>query len=264
MTLENWHSLVGLTAEVIDWLDAHEALYDIWFVVAYCATSCALVQYHTWARQMGSDAIDKLKKLRDCVRRWESSSPPEHMSTRRKTAEIISLLYEATQGPPPQVEVPALNPTGGVKGNPPAAIEYRQDPSRPGRGVFVAHAPTRAKDYESKGVPAGTVINSSDEEDEVARQTDVDTPTSPSVMVNITPLTGGGAFTNVNPAMNELGAASLGTVQLMNALRAPQASNTLEQLAQADTGLLEGIPGSMFDWGKYSFYRRTGVMLTVL
>ena len=46
MTLENWHGLVGLTAEVIDWLDALEVMYDVWFVVAYCATSCALVQVY--------------------------------------------------------------------------------------------------------------------------------------------------------------------------------------------------------------------------
>ena len=36
--------LVQLTGEAIDWLDAHEQIYDVWFPVAYAATSCALVQ----------------------------------------------------------------------------------------------------------------------------------------------------------------------------------------------------------------------------
>jgi hypothetical protein len=29
---------------VIDWLDKHENVYDVWLVAAYSATSCALVQ----------------------------------------------------------------------------------------------------------------------------------------------------------------------------------------------------------------------------
>lgn len=33
-----------LTADCIDWLDAHERVYDVWLPVAYAATSCALVQ----------------------------------------------------------------------------------------------------------------------------------------------------------------------------------------------------------------------------
>jgi hypothetical protein len=41
-------------------------------------------------------------------------------------------------------------------------------------------------------------------------------------------------------------------VQILNVLDVPQASNTLEQFAMADVGLLEGIPGGMFDWGMSS------------
>lgn len=72
-------------------------------------------------------------------------------------------------------------------------------------------------------------------------------------MVNITPLgvdKGRGALPNVNPAMNEPMASAPGNVQVMNVLDVPQASNTLEQFALADTGFLEGIPGGMFDWGE--------------
>lgn len=53
---------------------------------------------------------------------------------------------------------------------------------------------------------------------------------------------------NVNPAMNSR-MGTPGNVQVMNVLDVPQASNTLEQFAMADFGLLEGIPGGMFDWG---------------
>jgi hypothetical protein len=44
MTVPNWLELVKLTGEAIDWLDNHEKVYDVWFLIAYSATSCALVQ----------------------------------------------------------------------------------------------------------------------------------------------------------------------------------------------------------------------------
>lgn len=33
-----------MTGDAIDWLDANDRIYDIWLLIAYCATSCALVQ----------------------------------------------------------------------------------------------------------------------------------------------------------------------------------------------------------------------------
>ena len=44
LTVEKWTQLVQLTGDAIDWLDANEKMYDVWMLVAYCATSCALVQ----------------------------------------------------------------------------------------------------------------------------------------------------------------------------------------------------------------------------
>jgi len=44
LTVENWTALVKMTEESIDWLDAHERMYDVWLPIAYAATSCALVQ----------------------------------------------------------------------------------------------------------------------------------------------------------------------------------------------------------------------------
>ncbi|KAF8559642.1 hypothetical protein OG21DRAFT_1549617 [Imleria badia] len=258
LTVETWNALVQLTGESIDWLDAHECMYDVWLLVAYAATSCALVQYHTWARRQDADAAAKLRKLRDCVRRWEGSISPDHMSARRKTAEIIALLYEATQGPPlPLDQPPLLNPTGGVKGKRPlGGLEYKKDLSRPGGGVFVAHGDARQGDYE--GVPQGTIITSSDEE------ADDLLSCRRASLVNIMPLTvtasqAGGdesttpaAFPNMNPALNNVASQTPGNVQVLNVLDVPQAPNTLEQFAMADVGLLEGIPGGMFDWGVYN------------
>lgn len=55
----------------------------------------------------------------------------------------------------------------------------------------------------------------------------------------------------MNPALNaRVGSPS--HVQVMNVLDVPQAPNTLEEFAMADFGLLEGIPGGMFDWGEDS------------
>ena len=44
LTVEQWTALVKMSGDAIDWLDAHEDLYDVWLLVAYCATSCALIQ----------------------------------------------------------------------------------------------------------------------------------------------------------------------------------------------------------------------------
>jgi hypothetical protein len=44
LSVEQWTSLVALTGDSIDWLDAHDRVYDVWLLVAYAATSCAFVQ----------------------------------------------------------------------------------------------------------------------------------------------------------------------------------------------------------------------------
>jgi len=77
-----------------------------------------------------------------------------------------------------------------------------------------------------------------------------------SSMVTITPLPSargdGASFPNMNPALNSVMSDTSSSVQVLNVLDVPQASNTLEQFAMADVGLLEGIPGGMFDWGMSS------------
>ncbi|KAG0705062.1 fungal-specific transcription factor domain-containing protein [Suillus ampliporus] len=261
LTVETWSSLVQLTSESIDWLDTHERMYDVWLLVPYAATSCALVQYHTWARRQDGEAAAKLRKLRDCVRRWEGSISPDHMSARRKTAEIIALLYEATQGPPiPLDQPPLLNPTGGVKGKRAlSGLEYKKDTSRPGGGFFVAHGEAHRNIGDYEGIPQGVIVTSSDEEAEAEASND--SPRCGSSMVTITPLSSargdGVSFPNMNPALNSVTSDTPSSVQVLNVLDVPQASNTLEQFAMADVGFLEGIPGGMFDWGQWdSFFSR--------
>ena len=126
---------------------------------------------------MEPEALNKLRKLRDCVRRWEGQISAEHMSARRKvgfnrssihnidthgylqTAEIISLLYEDAQTPKQEAaEAPALNPTGGVTVKPPLAnLVFRKDNTRPGGGIFIAH--DTPKEAVDKNLPEGTIIH---------------------------------------------------------------------------------------------------------
>ncbi|KIJ49740.1 hypothetical protein M422DRAFT_65811 [Sphaerobolus stellatus SS14] len=68
-TVERWSGLVALTRESIDWLVANERVYDVW------------VMYHTWARRKDPEAAAALRKLRDCIKRWEATVPSEHRST---------------------------------------------------------------------------------------------------------------------------------------------------------------------------------------
>jgi hypothetical protein len=200
-----------------------------------------------------------------------------------QTAEIIALLYEATLGPTPTIDVPALNPTSGVKVNPPiGGLVYKKDSSRPGGGIFVAQGggnygqlpdglyindnngsegkalPSLSPPLDNKpstffswssigslsNFPAASPQRVSQHETSASLSS---SNTEPSTVNAYTSSGLAGADQNVNPVMNS---SVPGNVQVMNVLDVPQASNTLEQFAMADIGLLEGIPGGMFDWGK--------------
>jgi hypothetical protein len=43
-------------------------------------------------------------------------------------------------------------------------------------------------------------------------------------------------------------------VQVMNVLDGSQSGTAMADLALADNGFLEGIPGGMFDWGMFLFF----------
>ncbi|KAG6856458.1 hypothetical protein H0H87_004318 [Tephrocybe sp. NHM501043] len=284
---------------------------------------------------------DMLYSLLGDIEAWKAGLP-DHLKFRgpetpRTAAEIIALLYEATQGPHLPMETPPLNPTGGVTAKPPVSgLDYKKDPTRPGGGVFVAHGQA-AREGDFKGVPAGVVISSAEsggsdlgeatpapavssslsvapalnDRDRTslllstsssfapplptdsaqnsnsnnnnnnappplslsnippmhrglamrstvanqAGQQGLGSPTSP--LVNYTPLMRRqGSMSNVNPAMNMQNQPQ-GNVQVMNVLDGPQGSNTLQEFALTDNGFLEGIPGSMFDWGQWdTFFSR--------
>lgn len=44
LNVERWTALTQASAQAIDWLDAHETVYDSWVLVAYSVTTCALIQ----------------------------------------------------------------------------------------------------------------------------------------------------------------------------------------------------------------------------
>ena len=191
-----------------------------------------------------------------------------------QTAEIITLLYESTLHPL-NPEAPALNPTGGVKVKQPlGGLRFHKDPTRPGGGVFVARDTTN--EAVDKHLPQGTIIN---EGETLASSHEAQRPNAPAwsldgaaasphalhpqhhqqqqqhagaAMVSYAPL--GASHPNVNPAMNtDTGqgahmAIPPGHVQVLNLLDQPQ---SIEQLAIADAGFLEGMPATIFDWGAY-------------
>jgi hypothetical protein len=44
LTVERWSNLLQMSGDAIDWLDNCEEMYDVWLLVSYAATSCALVE----------------------------------------------------------------------------------------------------------------------------------------------------------------------------------------------------------------------------
>jgi len=57
LTIESWSNLVELTGNAIDWLDQNDKLYDVWMLVAYAATSCALVQVSIFRSRINHRAL---------------------------------------------------------------------------------------------------------------------------------------------------------------------------------------------------------------
>jgi len=174
MTMEKWNELIAWSRETIVWMNHNETAMDTLFMWAYCLTSCALIQYHTWIRRKDHLCLSSLKMLKDIVERWEVATSPDQTSIRKKSIEVMSLLYAAAlkahTGDPASSEFPestVLNPTSGVSRQAPkglAKLVFRKDPTRLGGGVFVADPSHGAID--TKGLPAGLVI--------------VETPTSAS------------------------------------------------------------------------------------
>lgn len=104
LDVKKWGQLVHNSRLAIEWVNANNPQLDTFFHIPYAATSCALVQYHHWARHRDPAALETLKLVKDMVSRWEEALQPDQMSIRRKTMETMTLLYEAAIKTNPESE----------------------------------------------------------------------------------------------------------------------------------------------------------------
>ncbi|EUC61692.1 fungal specific transcription factor domain protein [Rhizoctonia solani AG-3 Rhs1AP] len=251
LTVERMTNLVHMSRDVIDWLsmEEHERIFDCCYMVGYAATAAALVQYHAWARRKDPEAVVRLRRLKDTIKRWEAVVEPGHMPT----AEIICLLYEATQcaPEPSRTTDKRLNPTVGVHNvRAPEALrglEFRKDASRPGGGVFVA---SKRMIPALSDLPRGTVVPRPDTADGDRDRESVVSGMSGS---EESPFGYGVGqqHTNVNPALAqvELDPSENMGVQVLNMLDQPLPS---ESFAVDNEGMLSGIGlpnGLQYDLG---------------
>ncbi|KAK4688491.1 hypothetical protein P7C73_g1636, partial [Tremellales sp. Uapishka_1] len=206
LDIAQWSKIVRWSREAVEWLSHNDDALDTLFVYAYTATSCALVQYHTWARRKDPAALETLRLIKDTVSRWEAAVQPEQMSIRRKTCETMTLLYEAalkTGDSEEMSEKRNLNPTPGVaprqKGGP--NLVFVKDASRAGGGVYMA---SNEEDRIRSGLERSDVLLSSDME----KKSDND---SMEIFQNLQT-----AATNVNPQMNNEGTVNGNSIPVIN------------------------------------------------
>nr|XP_019000336.1 uncharacterized protein I203_07116 [Kwoniella mangroviensis CBS 8507]OCF63797.1 hypothetical protein I203_07116 [Kwoniella mangroviensis CBS 8507] len=172
--ITHWSKMIAWSRAALEWLDANDDALDTLFIFPYAATSCALIQYHTWARRGDSVALNTLKLVKETATRWEHAVQPDQMSIRRKTCETMTLLYEAALKTDPDSQenrmapkIPA-NPTAGVIPRQGAfsKLQSRKDESLKGGGVFVAES---EKERHLSGLNRGDVVLSSDMDSEQAQ-----------------------------------------------------------------------------------------------
>lgn len=76
LDISKWTQLVIWSRQALEWLDANDSMLDTVFIYPYAATSCALIQYHTWARRGDLEALETLKKVKGTAVRWERIAQP--------------------------------------------------------------------------------------------------------------------------------------------------------------------------------------------
>ncbi|WRT70727.1 uncharacterized protein IL334_007725 [Kwoniella shivajii] len=166
LELSHWSKMIKWSKDALEWLDVNDDALDTLFIFPYAATSCALIQYHTWARRGDSDSLGALKLVKETATKWENTVQPDQMSIRRKTCETMTLLYEAALKTDPDSQenhvppkMPA-NPTPGVfpRQGGFGRVQFQKDGNRQGGGVFVADS---EEDRNLSGVKETDVILSS-------------------------------------------------------------------------------------------------------
>lgn len=78
--VEHWSAMVQWSQESITWLAANDQALDTLFIYPYTATSCALIQYHTWARRRAPEALEMLKLVKEIATQWEKTVQPGQLS----------------------------------------------------------------------------------------------------------------------------------------------------------------------------------------
>ncbi|OCF33672.1 hypothetical protein I316_04746 [Kwoniella heveanensis BCC8398] len=163
----HWSKMIEWSRQALEWLDKNDDALDTLFIFPYAATSCALIQYHTWARRGDSEALETLKLVKETASRWEQTVQPDQMSIRRKTCETMTLLYEAALKTDPDSRenhnpsnLPA-NPTAGVMPRQGgfSKLVFHKDDNREGGGVFVA---PDEQNRELSGLNKGDVLLASE------------------------------------------------------------------------------------------------------
>lgn len=157
-----------------------------------------------------------------------------------QTAEILTLLFEASQSPlaaDTRQAVSTLEPTAGTRPRIDnyAQIKWEEDPSRPGGGIFVTKDPKVTK--ELSDLAEGVIVNdasSTSPQNDSQPPTDVqrDSTTS-STADRALPAASTSGFTNPNiPQINGNG--------------------SMDHSVPDTFTMFEGVPGNMFDWSAFS------------
>jgi hypothetical protein len=72
----HWSEMTVWATEALDWLNYNPEALDTLFIYSYTATSCALVQYHTWVRRREPSSLESLKQVRETALQWETTVQP--------------------------------------------------------------------------------------------------------------------------------------------------------------------------------------------
>ncbi|KAL7422853.1 hypothetical protein Q5752_002149 [Cryptotrichosporon argae] len=253
---DRWSKLIDWSRQAIFWLKHNDAALDSVFIFPYAATSCALIQYHSWARRGDPCALDTLRIVKETVERWAQTVQPDQMSIRRKTCETMTLLYEAalrtnTEGTTSR-DRPSAAPTAGVQVRHDfGQTVFRADASLPGGGIWVAHDEQQA---QAAGLPLYDVVLEGQRPQPRAPRAP---PALPEVDIledlqlhstNLNPhvSTGGLADSHAGPAPPP----PPGVNGSNNSFEPPFAVPT----NPLDVNLLDSMPDAHFDWNQWGQY----------